>query len=420
MKLNKSRSNRVGRKTSYTRNQGVVVIMLAVGLTVLLTMVGMAIDFGHAYLNKTRLQNIADSLVLSGAKILNDTRSVNQAQTAIVSLFDININSPGNSELKENLTFSDLSIEYSDQLYPFQSPGNDPRYVRVKINSLKLQSWFIQLVGFSKIPVSAASVAGPSSTLSSLVCDSSAIMLCGDSNYAPSANSGGNFWGYVPGAVQLLKAGTSAGSSCLGPGNYQLVSLGDENSGAAEVREILAGNYESCTDFSSGIQTKPGNSAGPSIQGLNTRFGDYQGPMKKRQDEFPPDVVTTSVSDEISLAEGTCQGGQVMDLDFSWQDYKQAVSNSQFNFPPPVGVVGRRILKVPIGDCSQSNETNGRKLLPYLGLGCFFLLKKIDGKDGDLYGEFIEECMQDGVVGPQRESHSGPYKIILHESPTLL
>ena len=412
---NKFRSNRICRLSTYTKNQGMVAIMLVVGLTTLLSMVGMAVDFGHAYLNKTRLQNLADSLALSGAKILNDTRSVSQADTVISSLFDININNPGSAELKEKLTFNDLSIEYSDQLYPFQSSAADPRYLRITINSVKLQSWFIRLLGFSEIPLSATSVAGPSTTLSSLVCDTSPILLCGDSNYPPSVNSN-NYWGYVPGAVQLLKAGGNA-DSCLGPGNYQLVSIGDSNSGASEVREVLAGNYGSCVDFGSGIETKPGNSVGPSYQGINTRFGEYKGAMSKRQDEFPPDAVTTGVTSALNLDENSCQGGQVMNLDFSWQDYKQAVSNSQFNYPPPVGVIGRRVLKVPIGDCGQAGVINGRTQIPYLGLGCFFLLKKIDNKDKNLYGEFIEECMQDGTVGPQRESYSGPYKIILHENP---
>ena len=419
MRTNKLRLDSKGCQKRYKKYQGMVAIILLVGLTVILSIIGMSVDFGHAYLNKTRLQNLADSLALTGAKTLNDTRTTTQAYSAITNLFELNINTSGYRELQEKLELDDISIEFSNKLYPFQSRGSNPRYVRISISSIQLQSWFIRVLGLTKIPISAVSVAGPSSSLSPLVCDVAGVMICGDSSDDPESNNNTSFWGYVPGTAQLLKAGSNTDFSCVGPGNYQLVSIGDGGSGANEVRETLAGNYEACTDFSSGIVTKPGNTAGPVSQGLNTRFGDYQGPMKHRQDEFPPDVVTTSLSSDITFEEGVCQGGEVVDLDFSWQDYKQAVSNGLFNYAPPIGVIGRRILKVPIGDCSQFEELNGRVSIPYLGLGCFFLLNKIDGKTENIYGEFIEECMQDGIVGQQSGQTSGPYKIILYENPSL-
>ena len=398
------------------KHQGMVVIMLLVGMTVLLSIIGLAIDFGHAYLNKTRLQSLTDALVLSGAKTLNDSRSTNQASNEISNLFSLNINSQGNGELQDNLTFDDLSITYSDTLSPFVSGGNNPRYVRVKVRSMTLQSWFIQLLGFSNIPMSATSTAGPSGTFSPIVCDPAAVMLCGNPDKTPSTN-GDSYWGYIPGAVQLLKA-SNLSESCLGSGNFQLVSFGSGNSGANEIREVLAGNYAGCVDFGGGINTKPGNTIGPSIQGLNTRFGEYLGPMSKLSDQFPPDVVTTSITTVINLEEGTCTGGQTTELDFNWQDYQQEVSDSQFDNQPPLGVIGRRVLKVPIGDCSEASLINGRSTIPYLGLGCFFLLKKVNstGIDkGNIYGEFIEECQQDGIVS-QQSTNDGPYKITLHDN----
>jgi hypothetical protein len=405
------------RQLNKCKSHGMVVIMLLVGMTVLLSIIGLAIDFGHAYLNKTRLQGLTDSLVLSGAKTLNDSRSTGQANSEISSLFTLNINSSGNRELKENLEVNDLNISYSDTLSPFVSGGSDPRYVRVQISSMTLQSWFIQLLGFSEIPMSAVSVAGPSGSFSSMVCNPSAVMLCGNPDEAPSSGNG-SYWGYVPGAVQLLKAGSN-NDSCLGSGNFQLVSIGSGNGGANEVKEVLAGNYAGCVDFGGGITTKPGNTVGPSIQGLNTRFGEYLGAMKSRSDEFPPDVITTDITTSINFEEGSCTGGQTTELDFSWPDYQQAVSASQFNNPPPLGVIERRVLKVPIGDCSDPDSLQGRTTIPYLGLGCFFLLKKVtsSGQDkGNIYGEFIEECQQDGVVGQQSNNEDGPYKITLHDN----
>lgn len=400
-----------GCNTHKTQQQGIVVIMLLASLVVLLGMAGLAIDFGHAYVNKTRLQNVADALALSGAKVLNDTRSTTQADAAIATLFSKNMALAGHQELQQQLRFTDLTIGYSNHLSPFATGGAAPRYVRVTINNMQLQSWFIRVLGITTIPLSAEAIAGPSRTLSSFVCNSSPVMLCGN----PAGSD--SYWGYVPGTVQILKASSNQGGSCIGPGNYQLVSIGNSNSGAAEVREILAGNVEGCTDFRSGIETKPGNSAGPSIQGLNTRFGEYRGPMKSRQNDFPPDVITREASideDDFETDEEACMGGQALDLDFNWQAYKQRVSQGLYDHAPPLGVTERRILRVPIGDCSSEDAITGRSTIPYLGVGCFFLLKKIDNNDGNIYGEFVSECVQDGVVDRDSTQLDGPYKIVLH------
>lgn len=399
----------------YARQRGLILIMLAVSMTTLLAMVGLALDVGHAYLNKTRAQNLADALVLAGAKVLNASHSQTQAHTAMAELFTRNVNAAGNKELRDKLVFQDITIQYSSTLYPFVAGSQNPRYVRVLIQSFSLQSWFIRVLGINSIPITASAIAGPSVALSPIVCHAAPLLACGDANAPPAAD--GSFWGYTPGVIQVLKATSQNKSECVGAGNFHLVSLDDAN-GADGVRESLAGNQQSCTDFSQGITTKPGNTVGPSIQGLNTRFGEYQGAMGGRQAEFPPDVVTTEAQSPISLPKDSCVGEQAVNLDFNWSQYQQAVANGSFNHTPPTGVFGRRILQVPIGDCANSSKAGGKTSVPYLGVGCFFLLKKIGSQQssGSIYGEFIEDCSQDGVVGKNPGETSGPFKILLYEN----
>jgi Flp pilus assembly protein TadG len=55
------------------KQKGVVGILVVVGLVALLAMAGLALDSGHAMLNKTRLQNAVDAAALSGAKELDLT-----------------------------------------------------------------------------------------------------------------------------------------------------------------------------------------------------------------------------------------------------------------------------------------------------------------------------------------------------------
>lgn len=404
-------------KISYpSKNLGMTVIMLATSMAVILGMMGLAIDFGHAYLNKTRLQSLVDALALTGGKTLSESRSTVQSQSAIEVLFNLNINGTGNAELKKNLGFNDLLLEYSDTLEPFIPGGLSPRYVKVSVNSLQLQSWFLRALGTNTIPISTTAIAGPSISLSSYQCGLTPLLVCGNPDDSPADNNGSSFWGYQPGTVQMLKATSKNKNSCIGPGNYHLISPDGSNGGANAIRTALAGNEPNCVDLSAGLLTKPGNTVGPSVQGLNTRFGEYSGSLSSSRDEFPPDVVTTEVATTIDVLGNSCQSGQTLDLDFNWQSYQQAVQDKSYNNPPPAGVIGRRVLKVAIGDCDQMNKSGGRVRIPYLGTGCFFMLKKAV-KNQPVYGEFISECMHDGLIGNQPSSEYGPYKIILHALP---
>ena len=56
------------------RQRGIVAVMVAIGLLALLAMVGLALDSGHAVLNKSRLQNTVDASALAAAKVLDSTR----------------------------------------------------------------------------------------------------------------------------------------------------------------------------------------------------------------------------------------------------------------------------------------------------------------------------------------------------------
>ena len=60
--------------------------------------------------------------------------------------------------------------------------------------------------------------------------------------------------------------------------------------GGKTVRELMAGGGTLCPLVGDNVQTKPGNTVGPSIQGLNTRFGEYGGGLSSSS--YPPDLIT--------------------------------------------------------------------------------------------------------------------------------
>ena len=55
--------------------KGAILFIVAACLVVLLGIMGLAIDLGHAYNNKSQLQNIADACALAGGSALNSEPS---------------------------------------------------------------------------------------------------------------------------------------------------------------------------------------------------------------------------------------------------------------------------------------------------------------------------------------------------------
>ncbi len=252
--------------------------------------------------------------------------------------------------------------------------------------------------------VGGSALAGPSPPLGtdpdSEICGIVPMMVCGD----PSATN----FGYSVGTEkeETLKSGADKSGSEVGPGNFQLIAL-DCGTGGSCVRQGMAGSYEACTSEGSTITTEPGNTVGPVFQGLNTRLGMYNGPVDST--EAKPDTVTHTDYNP-GLGEN-----------YFWhEDYEQRNADGNYDYPEPEGVPNRRMLAVPIGDCSTTTE--GRGEVEVLGVGCFFLTRPA-GQNGkqEIYGEFVEECDAGGTAAanPITDPTSGStlHKIVLYKDP---
>ena len=406
------------------RQKGVVAILIAIGLLALLAMVGLALDTGHAVLNKSRLQNTVDAAALAAAKMLDETGAEDEADDAARQVFDLNAASQ--PELSRVMSGADLTIQFSNTLNPW-APGTTPaNYVRVIADDFTMWTGFAALVGINETRMAASAVAGPSApigmTEGNEACDLAPMLVCADMDAGAEGD-----WGYSREDVSVLKlaAGDESG---VGPGNFHLVRLGGP--GANIVRTNLAGGYEQCFDPGENVETEPGVENGPVAQGLNTRFGQYQGGMT--QSMYPPDTVTTGANPRLTLAsDGTTvilrNGNPVNSIDdvsFSFDDYNNRQESGQFDFPN--GVPRRRVLAVPFVDCSGFNP--GQSSLPLVGLGCFFLLQPLQqggpgggGNDSNVFGQFIGDCGAGGSPGPEPnpnpEENTGIYKIVLHNDP---
>lgn len=398
-----------------TPQRGAVLPLVIIGLVVIIGMAGLALDLGHAYVNKTRLQNALDAAALSGAKNLLSTKDTDQATDAAIKTFNLNLSADGNKELAVSLT-SD-NVEFSSTLF---NPGTEPpRYIRVRLNNFTLPTWLIHVLGdpFDQLTISASSVAGPM-TLS--CADIVPLIVCGDSSQ-PN-------YGYQTDQPYALKVGEKDKDTGweIAPGNFQFLQLpACGNNSAKCVADQLAGAYNpaTCTPLSSGyVTTNPGNKVSVGT-GLNTRLGIYETPGFSNADRatYPPDLVTDAGEDPSypdSLDE--------YNNDYTTKNYDQTDGREY-----------RRILAVPIGNCAALNGPGGGSVdVPVLTIGCFLLDRPadtagekknctppdVDPKDDNGY-EFCGRFMAlDGEPGCSVQGIAGPgpgtlYKILLYKDP---
>ncbi len=390
---------------------GAVLPMFTVGLIAIIGMAGLALDMGHAYVNKANLQNALDAAALSGAAVLNDKNNTAEAQTAAEDTFEDYLD----GELKQAFDRGDiaLGVEFSATLDPW-APGAiepDATYVRVAVPDFPMTVWLARVLpGVGDLQsVGGSAVAGPSPPLGAPpgeTCDIAPMLICGDPDDTDCSD--GSCYGYDLEAEEEItlkthSANANEGEWEVGPGNFQLIEL-DCGPGGACVRDELAGGYSGCVNNGETVTTKPGNTVGPTAQGFNTRFGIYQGGMSIA--DYPPDVVTYS------------DGGN-----FWYDDYQGRMGDGNYDYTPVdeggQGVPKRRILAVPIGRCTGT--TNGQGDVEVLGLGCFFMTRPAShsGNTQEVYGQLLEECEADGEIPYDPGPATGPllFKIILYKDP---
>ncbi|MDP3816038.1 TadE/TadG family type IV pilus assembly protein [Pseudomonas sp.] len=403
------------------RQRGAVIVLIVIALVAMLLMSALALDGGHMLLNKTRLQNAVDAAALSGAKTLSKVLDSGNASSltrdAVLNTLTLNANASGNGELAEAVDGNIAGftvVELAASVYgPFSYPGPlNSRYVRVTVPSYPLAGFFwnfAQAFGDGNLgakQVAAIATAGPSPTSP---CDIVPMMVCGDPNQYDPEN--GMFWGYQFGDLEVLKS-AAGNEPAIGPGNFQLIRLGDD-AGAADIRAALCGGTNQCNTVGEEVETEPGNQVGAVAQGLNTRFGVYNGPVSAQA--CPPDLVVSFSSPKMTYDDSTSppqvqyQGQEVTsnngDLSTSaealldYNDWKQSVANCPGGCEAN-GVFERRMLNIVVGNCD--GESGGQTSVPVLGFGCFFVLQTVSqqGNQAQIFGQFVKECQGDNVPGP--------------------
>jgi Flp pilus assembly protein TadG len=395
------------------RERGATLVLVVVGMLALLAMAGLAIDTAHVLLNKSRLQSALDAAALAAAKILSQSTNTTLATAAAKSLFGSNLTQYPELQ-RAGLT---LTTEYSSTLNPFSAGTAPPLFVRTSITGFTTQMSLIAVLGISSINVGGSAVAGPSPPLVTQ-CNIVPVFICADTTQGTAP-----LYNYQVGQVLGLNL-TSGTTSTIGPGNYGLLSL--SGPGGNIVQNNLAGDYASCSTVNDVPPTQPGVQTGPVSQGINTRFGQYKGGLSSTQ--YPPDPVNsnahqTSLSQDpvtLHVMQGTTDisnippANQAAALTFNYANYTAVAP--PYDTPVPPAVLQRRVLAVPLGDCT--GLANGRNTVTISGFACVFLLQAVGqgAKNNQIFAQITSGCEASGKPGTGGTSLIGPYKIELYKS----
>ncbi len=417
----------------FQRQQGVILIVAVISLLALLLVCVLAWEGNRIMINKTRLQNAVDASALMAARVYVSTQDAELAIQEAKNLLVANVSATGNQEL--------ISVDSAESLiadngghWQFQflsslngpvvedpaAPANPIAYFRIRLNDVTLNSFFSGLINIEEFKVTASAVAGLSPPLSSNICNLTPILVCAKSTESTS----GSFYGFEPGDIQLLKIGSESDSP-VGNGNYQLLDL--DGSGAAHVRRAMAGDDDRCftAPDATELSTQPGNETGPVAQGLNTRFGIYNGPVSS--EDYPSDRVIVNPQDNSNnFGYGKYTVNDMTPTNpYTYHDYQQdlvaCLTDSSGEKCNSSGQPQRRLLTVAVGECD--GLANGATEVPLYGFGCFFLPQSVQqsGKTGAVFGEFVEGCtFGDGGFSQNPaggDSGVESKKIILYKDP---
>jgi Flp pilus assembly protein TadG len=391
--------NKIMKVNCSKKQRGAVVPLVTIALPVLLLAAGWALDFGHVFVNKTRLQNALDATALSAAIVINyDVNKSTAAATAKgKETFNLFKAASGNNELA-GLNEGALVFDYSRTLVPFTPGTNPPAFVRVtSTNMLQIRPVLIRILSqFSNnIPVPAIATAGPVGQNCNLV----PLVVCPatstPANGTPQIGCNTAGCNGIPFETKVcLKGGTDAQKSatCQGGQSGQNASLPTGNfgllrfdgfAGGADIRALLAGSVNTCANTAS---WENGNKVGPVSQGIDDRFA--------------ADLVQTPYPDVVAGVKG-------------YPEYIADTAAQLAKIPVPKGIANNRVMAIPVVDDCTKTPVN------IVAASCFLMTEKATHKGtvNEIVGELTSVCPGPGAFDPTNPVLFGPYKIVLYKSP---
>lgn len=403
------------------RESGAVAVIVALSLAVLLGFVGLVIDLGHLYVNKTELQNATDACALAAANELVCDTSLGACPVAFLQNAEaagIFVASRNNKDFQgSSVSIAASDVKFYTALAPnvsylSQAAGADPKskFAMCTVRVTGIVPWFMGVLGVGQQSVSAQAVAtlAPGQT----ACNAAPVGICAkDISAAP--NFGFNTLGeWITSAFN--NGGGNQDDSGL-DGNFRWIDFTPNAGGTNEIREQLLGNGGVC-GIRVGDDVKEQGVKQGSKSAWNTRFGMYSnGASAPTPSDTPPDKTGYAYPSKAP-------GPDIPVGTSAYSDYRSRQgSNIPFksNEYAPTGAAGnipgnpissaehlqygaeRRLVAAPIIQCNQTSNVK------ILGMACVLMLNPMsNGATGELYLEWrglanapASPCRSAGVAG---------------------
>ncbi len=351
--------NQIRRPRPYRRQRGAVAVIVAIVITAMIGMAGLALDLGQLYVAKSELQNAADACALAAALSLtgSDGKQLQISEAAALTTVQ------RHRVLFQSQTVStqaDHSVDFaaslggpwyhSSDLAVGNATALTMRYARCALVQDNIPTWLIQVlnllpgvnIGTQSMSASAVARLQPSQTTCAMP-----IAICNT----------------ALGATGSWLEGTLGSSGAL-TGSFMWADLSPPQGGAAELAAHLTGTGQ-CQLPPSGSPVGQAGNVTSLANEYNSRFGIYQGNV--RSTDAQPDRTGYAYTDNSSGGNWSKSAGN------AYTDFvSKRTSNASYqggNLDVRGSVLGtsslaeqggdRRIMIAPVVDCSayQKSQT---------------------------------------------------------------
>ncbi len=421
----------MGRRPSLSRlnrfasaREGGVIVWLALAAPALAALCALSVDVARIYNLEAELQGAADAMARAGAVEL-DGRSdaiqrAGRAMNTLVSNDKRFANTPaGAVQVQSARYLSSLPVSDADPVtadYVTADP-REARYLEVTVRPETISTLFPPRLaaGIVSVSLSAKAVGGRMAQM----CGAAPVFICNpveddESWELERALNDPSFRGR-----QLQLRGK--GGSAYAPGQFGYLEPPVGGKGANEMKDYFAEVSPAACYAVSGVTLRTGVISSVS-EGLNTRFGDYQGSYKKQAATYPAASNVTSYPRDNCFASATCArvgdgrwnvvehmrtrhgspasaeiGGTIFYFNYAagtvspstpsrYQVYRWEIGRA--GGVPPRSDADRRVLPVAVLNCQ--NENLSASSVPVAAFAKVFLTEPMgSGEDDVIWGELI-------------------------------
>ena len=411
-------------------------LLVALAMTTLLGMAGLALDSARLFINKTELQTAADACALAAATELNCTTGTAQCLPAAEAAGQA-VAARNRRDLQSaNVAIAAADVRFSTALQPTsgylaRSAGAPAaaRHAMCIARSSGLTPWFLGLIGVGDGSVSAQAVATQLPSGNGGFCVSVPVGVC------PRTGGGS----YAVGDWLAANATSSNGNrdAGLGPpkGSYsstqvrgsfrwvQLNGAGNPGNSSDALARQLSGNLSTCGVVTAGL-TVTGQGSKQDVRGAwNSRFGVYGGNGSSYgATDAPPDrsgfayPSKSPASPVISVGMSAYADFRSRQAAFTAFQGSGSYAAGGSGHPTVSGTaitsaahqdygVNRRLVTLPLLSACPSSGTS----TTVTAMGCFLMLSPMsNSSNGDVFFEYRGLADASGTPCQQGGAPGGP------------